>query len=159
MSTQYLPLVSGPIEGGMINWRPVSMATGEGIQGGFSGRFFTIGTDGYATICTNSSTTISGWIESGTILAAANTADGMIVRPGCMFDGRAVFRMPCSGAAFTQALVGDLCDPVVTSLIQYAAIGTHSNDLLRIVGGYAGATAATSYVDVVMNQAEFLAAS
>lgn len=156
MSTDYLPQTSGPVQGSAGNWRPVSLASGEGIQGGFSGRFFTLDTDGYATICTSSSTTIVGWIQSETILAAANTADGLYKRPALFFDADTIFRIPVSGDAFAQTYVGQICDLVVTSLIQYAAIATSTHDLLQIVGGYAGDAAADSYVDVKINSAEFL---
>jgi len=145
-----LPLIAGVVKGDeQAVGVPVVITTGQVVNGGWSGRFVTLVAAGTATICIDSSATISGWIESGSIAAAAGESRKMILGRGDI-----VFRIPCLNAAYTSASIGDLVDLIVSGGVQYANIGTNTHDLLRIVGGYAGATAALSYVDVVINNAE-----
>jgi len=149
MSIVYKPLRAGIWKGNPI-MTDMRILDAEYVYGGMSGRFFTI-SSGQATICTDTSQTIAGWLESETIAATSGH-----FRPAVLYDATVQFVLPCyTGTAYTAALVGTNCDLVVSSNIQYADLGTSTHDLLIIVDGYAGDAAADSYVVVQMNANEF----
>lgn len=150
MSTDRLPLIAGVIKGSDIAVGvPVTITTGQAVNGGWSGRFVTLVAAGTVSICTNASTTISGWLESNTIASAAGEVRKMVLPAS-----NVVFRIPVTAATFATSYIGDLVDPTVSSGVQYANLGTNTNDLLLIVGGYAGSAAADSYADVIINPNE-----
>jgi len=148
MSIDQIPQTSGPaVLGG--HPIPVLMADAEYIHGGFSGRFITLNSSGTGEICSTNEQTISGWVESGT-----DTSTSGLTVPCYLNDCSMIFAMPVTGAALAQTHVGALFDLTVSGGIQYVNLAASSHDLVTVVGGLFGTSAALSYALVMMNPEE-----
>jgi len=145
MSIDQLPQTSGPalLHGNAV---PVLMADAEAISGLFSGRFVTFNSSGTAEICGSADQTISGWVESGTVASTSST-----IVSGYINNCSLIFCLPVTGAALAQTHVGALYDLTVSNGIQYVNLAASTHDLITVVGGLFGTSAALSYALVQMN--------
>ena len=147
-----IPLKSG-VWSGSPTYTIQELYTSVLISGGYASRFVTY-TGGYVTPCTDSTQTIAGWMESETITAANNTSSGLYSRPCIMYDPSTIFICPVYNVAYAATYKGVAVD-VIVDTVQKVYLEQSTHDLLLVVGGYIGSTAALSYVLVQMNPNEF----
>ena len=130
---------------------PISVLTGTAIAFKANGGKWVTGYGGALALCTATAVDILGWAE----VAEFTTATTDIITVNAAKD--AIYEMPIAAArteAQLQALVGKVCDIIVTSGIQYANYAAATYKPLQIVGySYYGPDAGQQTVHVRINPA------
>jgi len=121
-----------------------------------SGRFVVNDGSGRGEIAGDGDTELMGFVE-GSDQTCSSTEGNTVLN--CIDDLTAVFRIPVKyddstyDRNYSSALVGETCDLITISDIQYANLSTSTEDTIIIVGGKAcsSSTANDGYVDVRLN--------
>ena len=108
-----------------------------------SGKFVYM-TAGAATLATDGTTTLFGFLEA----EAQTTASGGEVL-NCIIDPSAVYRIPIDSGTFVIGMVGDTCDINISANVQGAQLDASVENTLIVI---AGDLVNNNWVDVKIKQ-------